>query len=190
MKEELIVYPMKSHRSTTNIHEGRMNEEDMFGVNNLDGNEVVVDVLASEKVEQSVKVVENKVSTIDLVTTTSEVVTTAGIEVSTVATTTQISKDELTLAQTLIEIKAAKPKAKGIMMQEPNCELAARLQEEEREELTIEKKSWLFVELMDKRKKHFARCRAKKNRSKPPTKDQKRNQMCTYLKNMANYKHN
>nr|GEY50385.1 hypothetical protein [Tanacetum cinerariifolium] len=43
---------------------------------------------------------------------------------------------------------------------------------------------------MDKRKKHFARLRAEKIRSKPPTKAQKRNQMCTYLKNMENYKHN
>nr|GEW33875.1 hypothetical protein [Tanacetum cinerariifolium] len=62
--------------------QGRMNEEDMFGVNDLDGDEVVMDVSA---------------------------ITTA-IKVTTAATT-EISKDELTLAQTLIEIKAAKPKA-------------------------------------------------------------------------------
>ncbi|GJW82690.1 hypothetical protein Tco_0155835 [Tanacetum coccineum] len=42
---------------------------------------------------------------------------------------------------------------------------------------------------MDKRKKHFAKLRAKEIRRKPPTKAQMRNQMCTYLKNMANYKH-
>ncbi|GJW52837.1 hypothetical protein Tco_0096922 [Tanacetum coccineum] len=42
---------------------------------------------------------------------------------------------------------------------------------------------------MDKRKKHFAKLRAKEIRRKPPTKAQKKNQMCTYLKNMANYKH-
>nr|GFC84480.1 hypothetical protein [Tanacetum cinerariifolium] len=36
------------------------------------------------------------------------------------ATTPQISKDELTLAQTLMEIKAAKPKAKGVIILEPN----------------------------------------------------------------------
>nr|GEV93584.1 hypothetical protein [Tanacetum cinerariifolium] len=66
---------------------GRMNEEDMFGVNDLDGDEVVVDVSASVKVEQSVKVVEKEVSTTDPVTTAGEVVTTAGIEVTTAATT-------------------------------------------------------------------------------------------------------
>nr|GEW01406.1 putative ribonuclease H-like domain-containing protein [Tanacetum cinerariifolium] len=100
--------------------QGRMNKEDMFGVNDLDGDEVIVDATAGEKVEQSVKVVEKEVST---------------AEVTTAATTLQISKDELTLAQTLIEIKTAKPKVittavttatvagtrpkvKGIVMQE------------------------------------------------------------------------
>nr|GEU40633.1 hypothetical protein [Tanacetum cinerariifolium] len=38
--------------------QGRMNEEDMFRVNDLDGDEVVVDVSSGEKVDQSVKVVE------------------------------------------------------------------------------------------------------------------------------------
>ncbi|GJS60746.1 hypothetical protein Tco_0655530, partial [Tanacetum coccineum] len=41
-------------------------------------------------------------------------------------------------------------------------ELAARLKAEEQGELTIEEKSRLFVELMNKRKKHFARLRAEK----------------------------
>ncbi|GJY38583.1 hypothetical protein Tco_0424947 [Tanacetum coccineum] len=62
-------------------------------------------------------------------------------------------------------------------------------QREEEGELTIEKRSKLFVELMNKRKKHFAKLRAKEIRRKPPTKAQKRNQMCSYLRNMANYKH-
>nr|GEX06090.1 hypothetical protein [Tanacetum cinerariifolium] len=75
-------------------------------------------------------------------------------------------------------------------MMDADCELVARLQEEERGELSIEEKSRLFVELVDKRKKHFTRLKAVKIRSKPPSKSQKRNQMCTYLKNMANYKHN
>ncbi|GJV96617.1 hypothetical protein Tco_1548194 [Tanacetum coccineum] len=48
----------------------------------------------------------------------------------------------------------------------------------------------MFVELMDKRKKHFARLRAEEQRRNPPTKAQKINTMSTYLKNMAGYKHN
>nr|GEW61087.1 hypothetical protein [Tanacetum cinerariifolium] len=56
-------------------------------------------------------------------------------------------------------------------------ELAARLQEEEQGELTIEEKSRLFVELIDKRKKHFAKLKAEEQKRKPPTKAQKRNKM-------------
>ncbi|GKC71435.1 hypothetical protein Tco_1117318 [Tanacetum coccineum] len=43
---------------------------------------------------------------------------------------------------------------------------------------------------MEARKKHFAAKRAKEERSKPPTKAQKRTTMSTYLKNMAGYKAN
>ncbi|GJR27932.1 hypothetical protein Tco_1104164 [Tanacetum coccineum] len=155
-----------------------------------------------------------------------KVVSTAEVTTASATTTTV---DELTLAQTLIEIKAAKPKAvttaatttttttiavsrpkaRGVVVQEPNqilideeiaqrlqeelqaeleeeerlarqkeedanivewdnvqamidvdYELAARLQAQEQEELTIEERSKMFVELMDKRKKHFARLRA------------------------------
>ncbi|GKB89715.1 hypothetical protein Tco_0961987 [Tanacetum coccineum] len=241
------------------------NDEEMFDTCILDGEEVFA--------EQDV--VEKEVST---------------AEVTTDSTTTTV--DELTLAQTLIEIKAAKPKAvttaatttttavtkpkaRGVVVQEPSefttttspsqpsqlpqakdkgkakmvepekplkkkdqimfdkevaqklqaqldaeleeeeklarqreedaniaewdnvqammdadYELAARLQAEEQGELTIEEKSRLFVELMNKRKKHFARLRAEEQRRKPPTKAQKRNTMSTYLKNMAGYKHN
>nr|GEX91802.1 putative ribonuclease H-like domain-containing protein [Tanacetum cinerariifolium] len=84
--------------------QGRMHDADMFGVDDLEGNEVFVDVR-----EQTV---EKEVSTADLVTTAGEVVTAASIEVSvapTTATTADVD-DELTLAKTLIEIKEAKPK--------------------------------------------------------------------------------
>nr|GEZ61824.1 hypothetical protein [Tanacetum cinerariifolium] len=49
-------------------------------------------------------------------------------------------------------------------MMDVDYELTARLQEEERGELSTEEKSRLFVKLMDKRKKHFARLRAEKIR--------------------------
>ncbi|GKB15800.1 hypothetical protein Tco_0849723 [Tanacetum coccineum] len=54
--------------------------------------------------------------------------------------------------------------------EEYNYELAQRLQAEEQGELTIEERSKLFVELMNKRKKHFAKLRAENIRRKPPTK--------------------
>nr|GEZ25501.1 hypothetical protein [Tanacetum cinerariifolium] len=160
----------------------------MFGVNDIDGDEVVINVSAGEKEEQSEKVAEKEVSTANPVTTTGKVVTTVDVEVSAAVTTTTTTDDELTLAQTLIEIKAAKPKAlttaattvTGAIM-DADYKLAVKLQEEERGELSIEEKSKLFVELMNKRKTHFEMLRVKKRRRKPSTKAQKRKQKCTYL---------
>ncbi|GKA93870.1 hypothetical protein Tco_0815856, partial [Tanacetum coccineum] len=103
------------------------------------------------------------------------------------ATTTTV--DELTLAQTLIEIKAAKPKAVTTVVTRPKARGVVVQEAKDQGELTIEERSKLFVELIDKRKKHFAKLGAKEIRRKSPTKAQKRNQMCTYLKNIANYKH-
>ncbi|GJS12166.1 hypothetical protein Tco_0368962 [Tanacetum coccineum] len=60
--------------------------------------------------EKVVDMDEKDVSTVDPVTTAGEVVTTANVEVSNASATTT-TVDELNLAQTLIEIKAAKPKA-------------------------------------------------------------------------------
>ncbi|GJS98943.1 hypothetical protein Tco_0820113 [Tanacetum coccineum] len=148
--------------------------------------------------------------------------------------------DELTLAQTLIEIKAAKPKVRGVMIQEPSefttttttttpatskpsqdngkakmieskkplkkkdqimyyqedniqvmmdadYQMAQQLQEEEQEQLSIEEKSKLFVQLLEARKKHFAEMRAREKRNKPPTQAQQRKLYCNYLKNMEGY---
>ncbi|GKA95364.1 hypothetical protein Tco_0817402 [Tanacetum coccineum] len=75
-------------------------------------------------------------------------------------------------------------------MMEAGRLLAERLQTREREELTDEEKTKLFVELMEKRRKHFVALRSQEKRNKPPTKAQKRNQMSTYLKHMGGYKHN
>ncbi|GJT29882.1 hypothetical protein Tco_0910157 [Tanacetum coccineum] len=66
--------------------------------------------------------------------------------------------------------------------------LAKILQAREQEELTDEEKASLFVELLEKRKKHFATLRAQEKRNKPPTKEQKKSTMSTYLKHMAGYK--
>nr|GEX42864.1 hypothetical protein [Tanacetum cinerariifolium] len=91
--------------------QGRINDQDMFGVNDLNGDEVGVHASAGEKEEQSEKVTEKEVSIVDPVTTTGEVVTTADVKVSATLTTTTTTDDDVTVAQTLIEIKAAKPKA-------------------------------------------------------------------------------
>ncbi|GJZ69415.1 hypothetical protein Tco_0632965, partial [Tanacetum coccineum] len=67
-------------------------------------------------------------------------------------------------------------------------QLAERMQAQEQEELSIKERSTIFQQLLEKRRKHFAAKRAEKKRNKPPTKDQQRKIMCTYLKNMEGYK--
>ncbi|GJU42330.1 hypothetical protein Tco_1195287 [Tanacetum coccineum] len=162
--------------------------------------------------KKEINVAEKEVSTADLVTTAGEVVTTASVEVSTTSPTKTIIADELTLAQTLIETRSAKPKVKGVVIGEQSesttrtrpqqlpskdkvmidadYQMTQQMQAEEQEKLSIEEKSKLFVQLLNARKKHFAAMRAKEKRNKPPTKAQKRNTMSTYLKNMVGYKHN
>ncbi|GJZ35569.1 uncharacterized mitochondrial protein-like protein [Tanacetum coccineum] len=204
-----------------NVH-----DEDMFDTS----------VFSDEEVFARQDMAENKVSTADLVTTADEVVTAANVEVSTAnPTAATITTVELTLAQTLAELKSARPKTKGVVMQEPSEGIttttiplkdkgkgimveeplkmkkkdqisfdeqeAIRLQDEfdkevrlarekdeanveDQEELTVEEKSKLFVQLLEARKKHFAAKRAEEKRNKPPTKSQQRSIMTTYLKNM------
>ncbi|GJR29198.1 hypothetical protein Tco_1105430 [Tanacetum coccineum] len=196
--------------------QGRYGDNLMFDTGVLDNEQ--------DMAEKEVDMAEKDVSTADPVTTAGEVVTTANVVVSTAEVTTDSTTtttvDELTLAQTLIEIKAAKPKARGVIVQEPSefttttsplqpsqlpqakdkgkakmvkpekplkkdqimldkevaqklqAQLDAKLEEEEKfarqreedaeeqRELTIEEKSRFFVELVNKRKKHFARLRA------------------------------
>ncbi|GJT57712.1 hypothetical protein Tco_0992766 [Tanacetum coccineum] len=251
----------------------RQDDELMFDTGVLDADEMPVEAKVDEKDEQSTKLDDS---------TAGEAVTTASVEDSVAPTTIE----EITLAQTLIQIKAAKPKvvttaattttttrpkAKGVVVQEPsefrvpqeaqpsiskdkgkcimvepevplkrkdqialdeqiardiqakldaelieeqklarkqeeeanialiesweNTQammeadrlLAERLQSKEREELTDEEKGKLFMELMEKRRKHFAALRAQEKRNIPPTKAQKRTQMSTYLKHMGGY---
>ncbi|GJZ21359.1 hypothetical protein Tco_0558398 [Tanacetum coccineum] len=133
----------------------------------LEDDEMPVEAKVDGKGEQSTKPDDS---------TAGEAVTAASVEGSDVPTTIE----EITLAQTLIQIKAAKPKVADRL-------LAERLQSKEREELTDKEKAKLFMELMEKRRKHFAVLRAQEKRNRPPTKAQKRTQMSTYLKHMGGY---
>ncbi|GJY08708.1 putative ribonuclease H-like domain-containing protein [Tanacetum coccineum] len=75
-------------------------------------------------------------------------------------------------------------------MIDADYQMAQQMQAEEQEKLSIKKKSKLFVQLLEARKKHFAAIRAQEKRNKPPTIAQKRKTMSIYLKNMAGYNHN
>ncbi|GKB52104.1 uncharacterized mitochondrial protein-like protein [Tanacetum coccineum] len=168
-------------------------DKEMFDVDALNSDEVFV-------VGQNENVVE-------------EVVDAA--QVSTAATTVIITTEEFTLAQALEALKKFKTqefdeeerlaREKVEKEKEANIALieewddiqakidadhhvAERLQAQEQEELSVEEKATLFQQLLEKRRKHFAAKRAEEKRNKPPTKDQQRKIMCTYLKNMEGYK--
>ncbi|GJW35482.1 ribonuclease H-like domain, reverse transcriptase, RNA-dependent DNA polymerase [Tanacetum coccineum] len=68
--------------------------------------------------KKEINVAEKEVSTADPVTNAGEVVTTASVKISTASPTKTIIADDLTLAQTLIEIRSAKPKVKGVVIEE------------------------------------------------------------------------
>ncbi|GJY63045.1 hypothetical protein Tco_0464505 [Tanacetum coccineum] len=211
-KQGRSIEDIDANTEVTLVNETQERQDDdlMFDTRVLDDDEVFVDVTTVEKEEQSTK--------------TDEAVTTAGVEDSVAPTITTTVEE--TLAQTLMEIKAAKPKAKGIVfhdqeehvsvskptvsviqplvkdkgkgimlerqkqeeanialieswentqaIMEADRLLAKTLQTREREELTDEEKGKLFMELMKKRRKHFAKLRAQEKRNGPPTKAQKR----------------
>ncbi|GJV47533.1 hypothetical protein Tco_1437745 [Tanacetum coccineum] len=207
----------------------RQDDDLIFDTGVLDDVEMPVEAKVDGKDEQSTKKLDDS--------TAGEAVTTAGDD-SVVPTT----NEEITLAQTLIQIKAAKPKVvttaattttttrpkdKGVVVQEPSefrvpqeikpssskdkgkgimIEPEVPLKRKDQialdeqiardiqanwmlkgEELTNEEKGKLFMELMEKRRKHFAALRAQEKRNRPPTKAQKRTQMSTYFKHMGGF---
>nr|GEY33628.1 hypothetical protein [Tanacetum cinerariifolium] len=180
--------------------QGRYDDQEMSDTSVLDDEEEFLLKEAQDVQNVVEKVIE------DITTTTiKEIVSTAVL-----ITTADVTPDELTMAQALEEIKKSKPKgattttttvtipipdsirpkARGVVMQEPSetpttktIPKSSKVQDKGKE------KSRLFVELMDKRNKHFAKLRVEEKRRKSLTKAQKRNQMCVYLKNMAGFTH-
>ncbi|GJU80586.1 reverse transcriptase domain-containing protein [Tanacetum coccineum] len=67
--------------------------------------------------------------------------------------------------------------------------LAKKLQEQEREQFTIEERAKFLHDTIAAQRKFLAQQRSEAIRNKPPTKNQLRNQMMTYLKHVGNYKH-
>nr|GEU54028.1 hypothetical protein [Tanacetum cinerariifolium] len=174
--------------------QGRYNDQEMFDTGVLDDEEVVVKKAVAIK---EVDVAQDQVMLQLLLPKIRGIV---------VRDHEEPSKSKTTTTPTSVA-DSTRPKAKGIVMQEPSkktttiliptqvkdmgkgkmddvqammdadYELAARLQKEEQGELTIEEQSRLFVELMDKRKKHFTKLKAEEKRRKPLTKAQKKNQI-------------
>ncbi|GJS94134.1 hypothetical protein Tco_0801102 [Tanacetum coccineum] len=67
--------------------------------------------------------------------------------------------------------------------------LAEKLQEEEREQFTVEDRAKFLHDTIAAQRKFLAQQRSEAIRNIPPTKNQLRNQMMTYLKHVGNFKH-
>nr|GEU87554.1 hypothetical protein [Tanacetum cinerariifolium] len=177
--------------------QGRIKDQELFGVHDLDGDEVFVYVITGENVEYDATIAES-------------------VEGIVAATTSQISKDKLTLAQTLMEIKA-KDIGKGIMVkhEKPSkkkdqialdeevarkleAEMKAEMKKEERIAMEKNEVNRAVIEEWDdvqatidaNRRKYFAVKRSKEIKNKPPTKPQQKSLMCIYMKNIEGFKQN
>nr|GFA55724.1 hypothetical protein [Tanacetum cinerariifolium] len=84
--------------------QGRTNDDEMFRVDDLAGEEVVMDTTTGEHKEQIIE----DVSTAESVTTAGDVVTTT-VKVS-AAPKTDVTEDDITMAQALAALKSTKPK--------------------------------------------------------------------------------
>ncbi|GJU34017.1 hypothetical protein Tco_1182371 [Tanacetum coccineum] len=67
--------------------------------------------------------------------------------------------------------------------------LAERLQEEEREQFIVEERAKFLHDAIAAQRRFIAQQRLEAIRNKPPTKNQLRNQMMTYLKHVGNFQH-
>nr|GEW61627.1 ribonuclease H-like domain-containing protein [Tanacetum cinerariifolium] len=98
---KLLILMLMSEVNPENVYNLDMaHEETVLSMQDVD--------VQSERIEDVVKYAEDVVATAE------------NVEGINAATIPQISKDDVTLAQTLTEIKTAKPKAKRVTMQEPS----------------------------------------------------------------------
>nr|GEY99343.1 hypothetical protein [Tanacetum cinerariifolium] len=99
--------PLPSGEDSFTLNElmGRINDDEMFGVDDLTGEEVVMDTTTGEHEEQIIK----DVSTAEPVTIAGEVVTTTTVK-DIAAPIIDINEDEITMAQALAALKSIKPK--------------------------------------------------------------------------------
>ncbi|GJT08288.1 hypothetical protein Tco_0842750 [Tanacetum coccineum] len=130
-------------------------DEDMFGVNDLDGDEVIVESV------DIVKTAEETRSVVEEVTVTATTVSTAStilVSVAATTTTTVITDVEITLAQALAYLKSVKPKADKVVIQE--------LEQEQAPTPTVSLQQPSQVKVQDKGKRKMVESKPVKKMSK------------------------
>nr|GEY07216.1 hypothetical protein [Tanacetum cinerariifolium] len=166
--------------------QGRKNDDEMFRVDDLAGKEVVMETTTGVKDKQEMSTTILTAATI--VTTAVPTPRAKGIifhkqkqsQIPTVSSSKEKGKAKIIEPEVLIKRKE--------QMRIDEELLAKKLQAREWEEFSEVQKARLLVELIEKRKKHFAALRAQEKGNKPPTKTHMKSQMSTYLKHMGGYK--
>nr|GEV57134.1 hypothetical protein [Tanacetum cinerariifolium] len=180
-------------------------DTEMFDVNDLHGEELFVkkefsDKEVNDEVQKVVKEVVEDTNTAKLIIDAAQV--SVGGKVNTASIATTISQDK---GKAIMIKEPMKPKKKDQIRldEEAALKLQVELQTEFDEEQRIarektanrgtrivnnKRKGYMFKELLDKRRKHFAAKAEEEKRNKPPTITQQRKIMCIYLKNVEGKK--
>ncbi|GJR98534.1 putative ribonuclease H-like domain-containing protein [Tanacetum coccineum] len=98
-----------------------------------------------------------------------------------------LEEPEPTKKMTRSDFDAAQITRDAKIARQLQVDLQAKLQQEEREEYTIEERAKFLAKIITAQRKFRAAQRSTEIRSRPPTKSQLRNLMMTYLKNMGGY---
>nr|GEX14001.1 hypothetical protein [Tanacetum cinerariifolium] len=123
--------------SSLEVEQDSVNDQDdaeMFDINDLHGEEVFVEKEVADKevndkevndeVQKVIEEVVEDINTAKLIVDAAHVSSAGEVNAISIATTISdvaiITTKEITLAQALVEIKTTKPKAKGIVLQEPS----------------------------------------------------------------------
>nr|GFB96749.1 hypothetical protein [Tanacetum cinerariifolium] len=156
-----------------------VNDQDakMFDVTDLHGEEVFVDNDDADKKGN----VASEINAARIATTISAAAT--------------ITTKEATLAKALVELKASKPKVKGVFIQELSESITTITTTIVFSKKSQDKGKGIMVEEPlkpkkkdQKRRKFFVAKAVEEKRNKPPTQAQQRKIMCTYLENMEGKK--
>nr|GEZ63570.1 hypothetical protein [Tanacetum cinerariifolium] len=189
----------------TTQDQGRIKDQDLFGVHDLDGDEVFVDVTTCENIEQdataaeSVEAAKPKVKRVTI-QEPSEFRTTSppqpsqppqakdkGKGIMVEPKKPLKKKDQIALDEEVARELEADMKAK-IEVEERIAREKNEIQAQEREQLSIEERSKLLAELIESRRKYFAAKGDEEIKNKPLTKAQQKSLMCTYMKNIEGFK--
>nr|GEW38184.1 putative ribonuclease H-like domain-containing protein [Tanacetum cinerariifolium] len=160
----------------TTQDQGRINDQDLFGVHDLDGDEVFVDVITSENVEQDATVAENVKETKKPLKKKDQIALDEEVARKLKAEMNAKLDEEERIAREKNEANRAVIKEWDDVQAtiDVDRQLAEQIQAQEREHISIEERSKLLAEIIESRRKYIAAKRAEEIKNKPPTRAQQK----------------